>query len=145
MPLGYLSFFTDDINYCPCLFVLKTIDQYDIIRIEQVQGWDYDDRQYSSEDLIHLLKNWQIEFQFAAEIVGADYNHIKIELQTLPQELVTLAGRVNFLCPEMTNQIYDLELYRDGYRDTDSKEDRLLAEQLATIIQTTKCLLLWWD
>lgn len=144
-PLGYLSFLVTTPNCQPCILVLKTLNPYEIIRVQETRGWDFDDKQYLWDDIIEVLRRWQEEYKFRGNIIGADHSYVKVELETVPEDLEGLADRLNFLCWELTNQIYGLDLYGDAEPDKISDLNRKLAAALAEKIRATKCLFLWWD
>ena len=137
LPDGYFAFLTEDYNYRPGLTVLKTNGPYEIIRIQQTQGWDFADRNYWIEDIIQILIRWQQRCRM--DLIGADYNNVKLILETLPEDLTGFAEEVNFLCWEL-DQINGF-----GQYGNDPEENRIIAEKLAASLRETRRLYLWWD
>ena len=102
--------------------VLKGTDQYEILRIMQTNGDDYD---ISNQDIIDRLKEWEKSSPF--DIIGADNDWVEIEFRTLPKDLKAFTEEVYDFCPDAVDQ---------GPGST---------ADLAKEIQQTKRLFLWWD
>jgi hypothetical protein len=102
--------------------ILKGTDQYEILRIMQTNGDDYD---ISNQDVIERLKEWEIHSPF--DIIGADNDWVEIEFRSLPRDLKAFAEEVYDFCPDAVDQ---------GPGST---------AELAKEIQKTKKLFLWWD
>ena len=64
----------------------------------------------------------------------------KLVLETLPDDLVGFAERVNFLCWELDEIMNGFGNYGEG-----EAENRALAEKLAAHLRETRRLYLWWD
>lgn len=137
LPFGYSAFLTEDCIYRPGMTVLKTSNPYDIIRVQQTQGWDFKHRHYWIEDIIQVLIGWQKHCHM--DLIGADYNNVKLILETLPDDLTGFAEEVNFLCWEL-DQLNSFGQYGD-----DPEENRIIAEKLAASLRETRRLYLWWD
>ena len=137
LPAGYMAFLTEDNCYRSDLTILKTIDPYDILRVRDTYGWDFQHKLCKSEDLIGVLVEWQKECRL--KTVGADYNNVKLIMETLPDNLVAFAEKVNFLCWEL-DQINGFGCYGEG-----EAENCVLAEKLAAHLRETRRLYLWWD
>ena len=132
LPYGYMAFLMGWPYPRPCLVILKTFDQNEIIRVVNTHGWDLDDKSWQAEELIAKMADWQQLCDF--KIIGADYNNIKLEFRTLPQDMIAFAEDVNHLCWEL-DQVYGIELYSG-----DAVEKRQATEQLAQIISETQRL-----
>jgi len=123
-PLKYMAFVveinsgikTDKIG------VLKGTDQYDILRVMNTNGDDYD---ISNQDVIERLKEWEKSSPF--DIIGADNDWVEIEFKTLPRDLKSFAEEVYDFSPDTVDQ---------GPGST---------TELANDIQQTRRLFLWWD
>ncbi len=102
--------------------ILKGTDQYDILRVMQTNGDNYD---ITNEDIIERLKEWEKSYPF--EIIGAENEWVEIEFRALPKDLMAFAEDVYDFCP-----------------DTVDEEAGSIAE-LSKEIKTTKRLLLWWE
>ena len=137
LPPGYLAFLTEDNNYRPGLTILKTSDSYEIIRVQKTQGWDFDDRNYFVEDIVEVLKKWQVQCRL--NVIGADYSNVKLVMETLPDDLIGFAEEVNFLCWEL-DQINGF-----GHYGESPEQNRIVAEKLAVSLRETRRLYLWWD
>jgi hypothetical protein len=136
LPIGYQAFLSGP-NYHSDVTVLKTVDPYDILRVVDTHGWDFQDKFYSSEDLIGVIVEWQQEYPL--NIIGAGYNNVKMNMEILPGDLVAFAEKVNFLCWEL-GEINGFGNYGEG-----EAENRALAEKLAAHLRETRRLYLWWD
>jgi hypothetical protein len=102
--------------------IIKGTDPYDILRIMQTNGNDFD---ISNEDVIDRLKEWETHFAF--DIIGSGNDWVEIEFKTLPKDLDDFAGEVYDFCPDAVDQ---------GPGST---------FELAKEIHKTKKLFLWWD
>lgn len=102
--------------------VLRGTDQYEILRVMQTNGDDYD---IMNEDVIERLKEWEKLYPF--EIVGAENNWVEIEFKAAPADLPSFAREVYDFCPDVVDQ------------------DLGSVEELIKDIKATKRLLLWWD
>ncbi|HEY6009823.1 MAG TPA: DUF4253 domain-containing protein [Nitrospirota bacterium] len=124
LPLHYMAFVvemnaglkTDKIG------ILKTSDQYDILRIMHTDGDEYD---ITNQDVIDRLKEWQKISSF--DIVGADSDWVEIEFRVLPKDLKAFAEEVYAFCPDAVDQ---------GPGSVDG---------LITDMKKTNRLFLWWD
>lgn len=136
-PLGYMAFLTEAYNPYPCLAIIKTLDQNEVLRVTGTQGWDLDDKFWTAKELIGKLDEWRTLCDFT--IIGADYHNIKLEFITMPDDLLAFAEEVNFLCWEL-QQVYEIEAYSG-----DALDKQRATEQLAQIISETRRLYMWWD
>lgn len=136
-PHGYMAFLTEDWTYRPCLGVTKAQDESAILRATGIHGFDFDHKYIDAERMVAILQQWRQLCKF--DIIGSDYNNVKLRFQTLPQELPAFCKQVNHLCWEL-QQIYDI----DGNTDESGWIDNASAE-LAEIIRRDNRLYLWWD
>ena len=132
LPYEYMAFLTEAYNPYPCLAILKTLDQHEIIHVVEARGWDSDDKQWQPDELIAKLQEWQHLCDF--NVIGAYSDNIKLEFTTLPHDLIAFAEEINHLCWEL-NQVYDI--------DSESEKERV--EKLSEIIRETHKVYLWWD
>jgi hypothetical protein len=102
--------------------ILKGTDQYEILRVMQTNGDDYD---ISNQDIIDRLKEW--EKCCAFDIIGAENDWVEIEFKTLPKDLKAFAEEVYEFSPDAVDQ---------GWGSVDG---------LVKEIQKTSRLFLWWD
>jgi len=137
-PFGYLAFLVEPFGH-PSLAVMNTLDQYEIIRVMETRGWDFDfdDKQWLAEDLIEKLRQWEQFCKF--NVIGAGNDNIKLEFETLPLDLIAFAEQINHLCWEI-DQIYGIDSYC-----REPLEIKRSAEQLARIMRETHTVYLWWD
>lgn len=102
--------------------ILKGTDQYEILRIMQTGGEEYD---ITNQDVIDQLKEWEKTASFA--IVGADSDWVEIEFTSLPKDLKGFVEEVYDFCPDAVDQ---------GPGSVDG---------LISDIKRTRRLFLWWD
>lgn len=102
--------------------ILRTTDQYEILRVMHTDGNDYD---ISHQDVIDRLKEWEETSPFV--IIGADNDWVEIEFNVLPRDLKAFAEEVYDFCPDAVDQ---------GPGSV---------EGLIKDIKLTKRLFLWWD
>jgi hypothetical protein len=123
-PLHYMAFVVamNDGLKQDTIGIIKGADQYDILRIMQTNGEEYD---ILNEDVVARLKDWEKTFSF--DIVGADNDWVEIEFKTLPKDLSSFAEEVYDFCPDAVDQ---------GPGNVSG---------LVKEMQATRRLLLWWD
>ena len=102
--------------------ILKGTDQYEILRVMQTNGDDYD---ISNQDIIDRLKEWEKCCSF--DIIGAENDWVEIEFKSLPKDLRAFAEEVYEFSPDAVDQ---------GWGSIDG----LIKE-----ISKTHRLFLWWD
>lgn len=124
LPLKYMAFVVEMNEGLKIdkIGIIKSTDQYEILRIMHTEGNEYD---ISNQDVIDRLKEWEINSPF--DILGADGDWVEIEFKILPKDLNAFAEEVYEFCPDAVDQ---------GPGN--------IAE-LAKEIQKTKKLLLLWD
>jgi hypothetical protein len=124
LPLKYMAFVVEMNEGLKIdkIGILKGTDQYEILRIMQTNGNDFD---ISNEDIIDRLKEWETHFAF--DIIGAGNDWVEIEFKTLPKDLDDFAGEVYDFCPDAVDE---------GPGST---------FELAKEIHKTKKLFLWWE
>ncbi len=137
LPHGYMAFLADAYGTMPCLAILKTLDQYEIVRVAETRGRDIDDKQWQPNELIAKLQGWEHLCDFS--VIGAGSQDIKLEFRTLPHDIIAFSKEVNQLCWEL-QQVYGIE----GYAG-DELNKRRAVKQLAQIIRDTHKVCLWWD
>jgi hypothetical protein len=124
LPLHYLPFVTD-MNAgtrMDKIGVIKSTDQFEILRIMHTSGEEYD---ITNEDVIDRLKEWEKLWPF--DIIGADSDWVEIEFKKLPGNLEAFVEDVYDLSPDTVDQ-------GPG-----------TVEGLAREIRKTNRLFLWWD
>ncbi len=123
-PLKYTAFVVEMNEWLRIekIGILKGTDPYEILRIMQTNGDDYD---ISNEDVIDRLKEWATHFTF--DIIGADNDWVEIEFKTLPKDPDDFAEEVYDFSPDAVDQ---------GPGSV---------EELAHDIKKTCRLLLLWD
>jgi len=102
--------------------ILKGTDQYEILRVMQTNGDDYD---ISNQDIIDRLKEWEKCCSF--DIIGAENDWVELEFKSLPEDLKAFAEEVYEFSPDAVDQ---------GWGSVDG----LIKE-----IKKTNRLFLWWD
>ena len=79
--------------------VIKGTDQYEILRIMQTDGEEYD---ISNQDVIDRLKEWEKIASF--DIIGADSNWVEIEFKMPPKDIKSFAEEVKEFSPDTVEQ-----------------------------------------
>lgn len=125
-PMGYLAFLSER-NFGIAgqndeLAILKTTDEYEILRVKHTNGYNYD---IDSQEIIAKLKEWDNRYQL--EIIGADFDWFEAEFSTTPDNMIAFAKEVYDFCPDVVEQ------------GTETVEK--LAEEMKRE-QTIYC---WWD
>jgi hypothetical protein len=104
--------------------IIKGIDQFDILKIRQTNGDNYD---ISNEEVIAKLRAWHQRYPFT--IIGADFDWVEAKFKLLPEnkELKAFADEIYKFCPDIVDQ-------------GSGSIDGLIEEMKETIK-----LYLWWD
>lgn len=102
--------------------ILKSNDQFDIIKAVQTSGINYD---HYNKDVIEKLKEWDNKYPFV--ITGAGYDWINAEFIEQPDDMFAFAQEVFEFCPDVV------------WQGADS------VETLADIMAESNTLYLWWD
>jgi hypothetical protein len=103
--------------------VIKSKDQFDIIRLRGTGGHNYE---ISNDSLLIRLQDWHK--RYGLEILGADADWVAIKMNNIPEnELNSFAREIYMLCPDIAE---------DGIGDT---------EDLVQELKGTKSIYLWWD
>jgi hypothetical protein len=121
---GYLLF-RSEVNFGYSddeLTILKSSDQFDILRIMQTDGINYD---ITNEDLITKLMDF--DSRFGLRIYGAGQDFVEAFFVGKPEDMMAFAEELYEFCPDIVDQ------------GTDT------VEALASEMERTKILYLWWD
>jgi hypothetical protein len=104
--------------------ILKGIDQFDILKIQQTNGDNYD---IGNDEVIAKLKAWHQRYPFT--IIGADFDWVEANFKVIPEnkELKAFAEEIYKFCPDIVDQ---------GSGSIDC---------LIEDMKETKKLYLWWD
>ena len=78
--------------------VFKGEKPWDIIKIHQTNGWNYD---ISPKDIINKLKSWQEVSEF--EIIFASKSSLSLEFVRPPTDIEKFAKEVAEFCPDFQN------------------------------------------
>ncbi len=102
--------------------ILKGTDQYEILRLMQTNGDDYD---ITNEDVIERLMEWEKRYPF--DILGAGNDWVEIEFKSVPADLKAFAQEVYDFSPDVVDQ------------------EMGSIEELIRQIKSTKRLMLFWE
>jgi len=122
---GYLLFKSEEnFGATPDKYaVLKTSDQFDIVKFRATCGPNYD---INNDSIMLKLHQWYRQQPF--EITGADADWVEMHLDKLNQtSALAFANEVYEFCPDLTEQ---------GAETVENLADEMLQ---------TKRLFLWWD
>jgi hypothetical protein len=124
LPRKYLAFIIEvnEALRSDKIGILKGSDQYEILRVMQTNGDDYD---ITNEDIIERLKEWEKQYPF--EIIGAEYDWVEIEFKSVPADIRSFALEVYDFCPDVVDQ------------------DLGSIDELTREIKETRRVFLWWD
>jgi len=95
---------------------------FDILRIKQTNGWNYD---LGPDDIIDKLLQWSEKYSIA--IIGADFDWVELLFTETPTDLESLANEVYEFSPDTVDQ------------GTET------LEALIESIRDSSVLFLWWD
>jgi hypothetical protein len=121
---GYRIFLSEmHFGYSPDqVAVIKSNDQFDILRIKQTDGINYG---LDNNAVITQLKKWYEMYPF--EITGADLDWVEAEFIQQPKDMLQFAKEVYKFCPDVVEQ------------GTET------VERLAREMKRSNTLYLWWD
>lgn len=94
---GYLIFESEStsLGYPSTVTILKSVDQFDILRIEKPDGINYD---ILPEDVFQRLEAW--DQKYGIEIYGADYSWVNLRIKS-PIDIEQLALEIFEFCPDI--------------------------------------------
>lgn len=98
-PLEYSVFISEHTNNKICkIGVIKGNDQFEILKIQQTNGDNYD---IGNDDVIDKLKEWNGKYPFT--IIGADYDWVEAHFKVIPNdiELKSFAQEIYEFCPDI--------------------------------------------
>ncbi len=120
---GYLIFVSEEnVEGENAIGVLKTSDQFEILRIMGTNGANYD---LTTNDIIAKVQGWDNDYGF--EILGAGMDFIEGRLGKTPDEIPAFAKEIYAFCPDIVDQGVGT------------------VEKLEQLIQQDLFLFCWWD
>lgn len=103
LPRGYRIFWSNRYNPRGLsreeLIVLKTTDQFEIIRLKDSDGLNYG---ITTEQIVSKLIEWQTNCQI--EVVGAASDWVAVRFYTLPRDVGRFAEEIYEFCPDTVEQ-----------------------------------------
>lgn len=126
LPKGYIVFQSEkNFAFKPDkVSVIKSNDQYDIVRIMQTSGNDFP---IQNEAIIAKLKEWEKNYPF--EVIGAAHDWVEAKFKVMPKDMHAFAKEAYAICPDIVG----------GGPTIRTVED------LAKAIEESKGFYLWWD
>lgn len=125
-PTGYSAFLTernfgidrqeDEVG------ILKTTDEYEILRVQHTNGYNYD---IGPEEIVAKLKEW--DNRYSLDIIGADLDWFEARFSKTPNNMTAFAKEVYEFCPDVVDQ------------GTET------VEKLAEEMSREKTIYCWWD
>jgi len=102
--LGFLAFWSerrepDGMKDTDEVLILKTDDPYAAIRLRGTDGADYG---VSNGDIIDRLQDWRQLCEL--RVVGAAWDWVAIQFETLPEKICAFAEEVYLFCPDTVEQ-----------------------------------------
>jgi len=121
---GYLVFISErHFGFEPDnVSVLRGTDQYEMLRVMQTNGWNYD---ISPETVIERVKLW--DSRYGLDIYGAAFDWLEARFERAPADMMAFAREVYEFCPDVVDQ------------GTET------VEALANEMARTNSVYLWWD
>lgn len=115
--------FRSDMNFgYEQVSLIKSRDQYDIIRYSGTDGINYN---LMTDDIIKKLKEWEVNYPF--EIIGAGHDFVEVRIIDKDQDLSELAQEAYDFCPDVEDQ---------GAGSVEALEEEM---------ESLRMLFLWWD
>lgn len=102
--------------------VLKTPDQFEVLRVMGTNGWNYD---LSPEAVIARVREWDAEYGLALR--GAGFDWLEAEIERPPSDMRPFAEAVYAFCPDVVEQ------------------GTQTVAALADEMRRARTLYLWWD
>jgi len=122
--MGYLIYISE-VNFgydSDKISVIKSTDQFDILRIEETDGINYG---LENKDVIAQLQKWNKRFPF--QIIGAELDWVEAVFIEVPGNMKGFAKEIYDYCPDVVDQ---------GTGSIEALEDEMANSGL---------LYLWWD
>jgi hypothetical protein len=104
------------------LSVIQSVDQFEALTIMNTNGWNYG---IGPEKVIGKLKEWDI--RYGLTIVGAGFDWVQADFKKRPKPMLPFAEEVFKFCPD------------DVYQGAGT------VEHLATEMESSNSLYMWWD
>ncbi|HEX8236694.1 MAG TPA: DUF4253 domain-containing protein [Abditibacteriaceae bacterium] len=134
--------------------VLKGTEVCDFLRLQNTNGANFD---LDTESIIRKLANW--EQLCSLHIVGAGFDWVDLQFDTLPDNLQAFAEEIYDFCPDTLDQGYVGPDPTNGREMSEMSQEEMLqmVEQigdaidsqtpadLAEFLSREKRLWLWWD
>ncbi|TRZ45122.1 DUF4253 domain-containing protein [Robertkochia solimangrovi] len=114
--------FDDNWNSLYDVTIVKAENQYDILKIMNTQGPNYD---VTNEQVITKVKKW--DEKVGLKIIVADEARVEAFISKLPDDLLNFTQEIYELCPDVIEQ---------GYSDMD---------EMINDYKTNKYFWMWWD
>ncbi|MHB1002075.1 MAG: phosphotriesterase family protein [Armatimonadota bacterium] len=121
---GYIAFYSERYfgERPDMVGVIRSDDEFDILKIKQTNGWNYD---ISPDDIVEKIREWNMSYPLT--ILGADYDWVEILFDEVPSDINAFAAEVYEICPDAVDQ------------GTET------VEALAESISESGILFMWWD
>jgi hypothetical protein len=122
---GYIIYLTDaDYRFkrAKQVSLIRTQDQWDVLRLQQTDGINYD---ITTDSLITLLK--QFDKKYSIRVLGAGLDWCEFSIEEEPVDWMALAREVYAICPDVVDQ------------------GTGTVEELAREMNANNRLFLWWD
>ena len=147
---GYLPFVFQrfyPVLRCPepgCMVVMKTIDQFDIIRVAYPEG---NNDHIENATIVRQLQAW--DQRYGLEVIGANGDWLKVSFLTAPADVAEVGAEAVALCPDLQANYWELaeEQARKYYPFQDDEEgiQKQIGYVVGRDIASSRHLFLWWD
>lgn len=114
--------FDEDWNSLYDITIVKAKDQYEVIRIMNTEGVNYD---VTNDMVIEKIKQW--DDLVGLRIIVAQSDRVEASIEKLPEDVEGFTQQVYELCPDVIDQ---------GYGDM---------EEMIKDYKTNKYFWMWWD
>lgn len=120
-PKGY-GVYVANYNEKAPLYLIRSQDDYDILRIMETNGANYD---IETDDIIAKLEEWKQRSSF--RIAGAAMDWVMVDFDTMPADTDAFAEEIYAFCPDSVDQGAET------------------VEALAELLREYSTVFLWWD
>ena len=127
-----------------CLVVLKTRDQFDIVRAGYTEG---NNDCVENNTIVIQSQDW--DRRYGLTIIGANGDWVEMQFKVTPADVAEVGREAIALCPDLQAAYWDLAEeqthkyypFRDGDEDIENQLKYALGRDIARYSR----LFLWWD
>ncbi|MBI2642240.1 MAG: DUF4253 domain-containing protein [Candidatus Wildermuthbacteria bacterium] len=118
--------------------IVKSRDQYDILRVMETSGGNYG---ITTDDIIEKLKGWDNMYSLDLKIFGADKAAVDIEINHVPEAKEKFTNEVFQFAPDVIDDM----LLGKSYPTEPGAMKKYAYDTFIDRLKTKEHFWLWWD